>query len=130
VGRLQLIRSFNWPDCPAMPHALPARPGCFASFVHRPGTLPGVARPPAHAWAPDGFLPVPSRPARPPPDRFATEPAMTALMCSLQNLLRRARRWTPSIEVALALAVVAALAASLFYLAGLLSPELALLLGR
>jgi hypothetical protein len=55
---------------------------------------------------------------------------MKAFERSLRYLLERARRWTPSVEVAVALAVIATLAASLFYLAGLLSPELALLSGR
>jgi hypothetical protein len=55
---------------------------------------------------------------------------MKAFVRSLQNLLRHARRWMPSVEVAVILAIVATLAASLFYVAGLMSPELALLLGR
>jgi hypothetical protein len=55
---------------------------------------------------------------------------MSAFLRSLRNLLQRTHRWTPSVEVAVALMIIAALAASLFYVAGLMSPELALLLGR
>ena len=52
-------------------------------------------------------------------------------MRSLRIFLEHAgRRWLPSLEVTLALAIIATLAVTLFYLAGLMSPELALLLGR
>jgi hypothetical protein len=47
-----------------------------------------------------------------------------SLQCTLSPSLRR---FVPSVEVAVALAIVAILGASLFYFAGLMSPELALL---
>jgi hypothetical protein len=50
---------------------------------------------------------------------------------SLRRVLKREhRRWLPSLEVTVVLTIVATLAATLFYLAGLMSPELALLIGR
>ena len=55
---------------------------------------------------------------------------MNELLRSLRKFLKRECRCLPSLEVTVVLAIIATLAATLFYLAGLMSPELALLIGR
>ena len=56
---------------------------------------------------------------------------LNSLIPSRERLLSpRLRRFVPSVEVAIALAIIATLAASLVYVAGLMSPELALLWNR
>ena len=56
---------------------------------------------------------------------------MDDLVRSLRKFVERERRRSlPSLEVTLVLAIIVTLAATLFYLAGLMSPELALLMGR
>jgi hypothetical protein len=53
---------------------------------------------------------------------------MKRLVSFLQRALApRLRRFIPSLEVAVALAIIVTLATSLFYLAGMMSPDLALL---